>query len=103
MMVKQFSRSCAVLLPYARDIYALRGSAAMMEAVCWGRPIITLSGTAFAEQVSWYRLGVVVNSPSDMAAEVLRLAQEHEKNLNVTCSVVAPGFLPTLSAPIRSG
>jgi hypothetical protein len=81
LMLQQFRQCCVVLLPYDREIYAKRGSAAMMEAVCFGRPIVTLSGTAFAEQVLWYRLGIVVDSVSQMADAVLALAGEPRERL----------------------
>jgi hypothetical protein len=70
-----------VLLPYDRDIYKLRGSAAMMEAVCFGRPIVSLRGTAFAEQISWYGLGTVVDRPEEMVDVVFEYAKTPRKKL----------------------
>ncbi|WGM46440.1 hypothetical protein KOAAANKH_01308 [Brevundimonas sp. NIBR10] len=63
-----------VLLPYARDVYRLRGSAVMMEAASVGRLCITLRGTAFARQVEYYGLGDLVDEPSQMPAAIRRLA-----------------------------
>lgn len=77
----QYVRSSLVLLPYDVSIYRNRGSAAMMEAACYGRPIITLRGSAFAEQVEWYRLGRVVDGVDDIAAAILSFSREERKVL----------------------
>lgn len=69
-MERQYSRCSLVLLPYDVDIYRNRGSAAMMEAACFGRPVVTLRGSAFAEQVEWYRLGSTVGSVAEMASVI---------------------------------
>lgn len=69
-MLERFRRSSIVLLPYDRGIYGLRGSAAMMEAVCFGRLIVTVAGTAFAEQIDWYRLGTVVQDATQVPAAI---------------------------------
>lgn len=63
-----------VLLPYARDVYKLRGSAVMMEAASVGRLCVTLRGTAFARQVEYYGLGDLVDDVSQMPAAIRRLA-----------------------------
>jgi glycosyltransferase involved in cell wall biosynthesis len=80
-MLEQFQLSTMVLLPYDRETYRLRGSAAMMEAVSFARPIVTLSGTAFAEQISWYRLGRVVDDVSQMADAVIEIAAQPREKL----------------------
>ncbi|WP_375464024.1 glycosyltransferase [uncultured Methylobacterium sp.] len=63
-----------VLLPYAVDVYKYRGSAVMMEAASIGRLCVTLSGSAFAQQVNYYNLGDVVDSISEIPRAVLSLA-----------------------------
>ncbi|MGO4171777.1 glycosyltransferase [Bosea sp. TAF32] len=80
-MLEHFKRCSLVLLPYDRTIYELRGSAAMMEAVCFGRPIVTLAGTAFAEQIAWYRLGRVVESVSEVADVILEFSRLPVENI----------------------
>jgi glycosyltransferase involved in cell wall biosynthesis len=73
-MLRRYRECSAVLMPYAVDVYEFRGSAVMMEAAFFGRPCITLAGTAFAEQVAFYGLGQVVNSVADIPRALLQLA-----------------------------
>ena len=73
-MLRRYRQCSAVLMPYATDIYELRGSAVMMEAAFFGRPCITLAGTAFAEQVAFYGLGLVVDTVGDIPRAILQLA-----------------------------
>jgi glycosyltransferase involved in cell wall biosynthesis len=75
-MLERYRQCHAVLLPYDRGIYALRGSAVMMEAAYFGRSVVTLGGTAFAEQVRYYGLGSVVSDIGEMAGSVLALSRQ---------------------------
>jgi glycosyltransferase involved in cell wall biosynthesis len=74
-MVETYCRSHAVLLPYDTDIYRLRGSAVLMEALCHGRPAITYDGSAFAELVRHYGLGKVVPNHTAMVDAIMEMAQ----------------------------
>lgn len=80
-MRQNYRRCGMVLLPYDVEIYRNRGSAAMMEAACFARPLVTMAGTAFSEQVQWYRLGHVVPSVEAMVDTVLALAREPRDKL----------------------
>ncbi|KSV69050.1 hypothetical protein N182_32895 [Sinorhizobium sp. GL2] len=82
-MIATFRRSHAVLLPYAADIYELRGSAVLMEATAYGRPAITYEGTAFAELVRYYGLGKVVASHHEMVEAAIEMGQEDRKLLEI--------------------
>jgi glycosyltransferase involved in cell wall biosynthesis len=73
-MIANYEQASAILLPYDIGIYEFRGSAAMMEGVCFGRPVVTLHGSAFAEQVRYYGLGRVVDGAEEMAAAIVELA-----------------------------
>lgn len=63
-----------VLLPYAEDVYRLRGSAVMMEAASVGRPCVTLRKTAFARQVEYYGLGEIVDTVKEIPSVIQRMA-----------------------------
>lgn len=75
-MVEHYRNSHAVVLPYDRSTYALRGSAVMQEAAYFGRRIITLEGTGFAGQVQYYGLGDVVPSIEKIPEAILALARQ---------------------------
>ena len=47
----------------------------MMEAAYFGRPVITLTGTAFADQVNYYNLGTCCRSEEEMADAVLQMSR----------------------------
>lgn len=75
--ILELYRQChVVLLPYDKDVYELRGSAVMMEAASYGRLCVTLSRTAFAQQVEYYGLGSVVDDLGQIPDELRRLASE---------------------------
>jgi glycosyltransferase involved in cell wall biosynthesis len=74
-MLKQYKRASVVLLPYDNTIYKWRGSAALMEAACFGRPVVSLDEMAFCDQIRYYGLGTVCTSISAMADTVLELAK----------------------------
>lgn len=81
-MAEQYRNCSAVLLPYDVDVYRMRGSAVLMEAACLGRPIVTIDGSAFAEQVSYYGLGVVVENVDGMARAILSMAKADRMKLH---------------------
>ena len=80
-MLSAYERSHAVLLPYDLETYRLRGSAVMMEAAFHGRPAITFEGTAFADQIRHYGLGVVVPDTGAMIEAMLRMAKAPRERL----------------------
>lgn len=75
-MVQNYGRAAVVLLPYDHTVYKLRGSAALMEAACFGRPVISLNRMAFCEQIAYYGLGTICSSIEEMAKEVLAMSKE---------------------------
>ena len=82
-MIARYRAASVVLLPYDREIYDLRGSAAMMEAVCFGRPVIALDGPAFADQIRYYKLGEVVGSIAEMRDAVLAMKEVEPHDLTL--------------------
>ena len=81
VMLEQYRKCHAVLLPYDTETYALRGSAVMMEATYFGRRILTVTGTGFADQVSYYGIGDVVPTVADLPAAILAMARQPRATL----------------------
>ena len=54
-----------ILLPYDSDIYYLRGSAVLMEALSYGRLVLTSTHTALSDQVAYYNSGLVCETVKD--------------------------------------
>jgi glycosyltransferase involved in cell wall biosynthesis len=75
-MRRYYQRCALVLLPYDTTVYRDRGSAVLMEAACLARPTLTVAGSAFAEQVSYYGLGTVVGSLDAVPEAILGLARQ---------------------------
>lgn len=65
-----------VLLPYAQDVYRLRGSAVLIEAAMSGRHCLALEGSAFTEQMTYFGLGTTCISLDDMADKIITASQE---------------------------
>ncbi len=72
-ILDQYRRCHAVIMPYDTDIYRLRGSAILMEAIAYGRSILTGDGTAFAAQVRYYGNGAVCGAQADYLTAIERL------------------------------
>ncbi len=66
----EYRRSHAVIMPYDAGIYRMRGSAILMEAIAYGRSVLTGDGTAFAPQVRHYGNGAVCRSPAEYLAAI---------------------------------
>lgn len=81
-MSEMFQQSHVVLMPYASDIYALRSSAILTEAVGYGRQILTSKGTGFEMEVSYFGLGQVCETVSDYVDAIHELSQSSRRILN---------------------
>lgn len=81
-MSNMFQQSHVVLMPYAPDIYALRSSAILTEAVGYGRQILTSKGTGFEMEVSYFGIGQVCETVSDYVAAIFKLSQSSRRTLN---------------------
>ena len=78
-----------VLLPYEKDTYKYRGSAVLAEAVAYGRPVLTLDGTAFADQVRFFSIGEVCASGGELVEAIFcvrRDAARHASRPRESCS-----------------
>ncbi len=60
----------AVLLPYDRKTYALRGSAVYQEATAFGRPVISLGDVGFAGLIERYNNGYACHDLKECAEAV---------------------------------
>ena len=100
-MLRQYERCSLVLLPYDRGVYALRGSAALMEAAALGRQVLTLGGLGFSEQVRYFALGTVVDSVEQMAAEILKIAGVTRAELNARARQAQHRFAASTTADFR--
>ncbi len=82
-MISRYQAASVVLLPYEKDVYRFRGSAAMMESVCFGRPVIALEGSAFCDQIEYYGLGKVVQTVDAMVDAIFEMMREPPDKLTV--------------------
>ncbi len=82
-MIRRYRDASVVLLPYDKEIYRFRGSAAMMESVCFGRPVIALEGSAFCDQIEYYGLGKVVRTVGAMVDAIFEMMDEPPEKLTV--------------------
>lgn len=74
-MRRHAARAHVFVLPYAADVYALRGSAVLMEALAFGRPVVAEGGTGFADQIRYYRAGSLCATPAEYVASLMACAR----------------------------
>lgn len=72
---KMYQEAHVLLLPYAQDIYAMRGSAVYQEGLAHGRLVATYNGTGVASMVQRYGNGVTVKDERAMAEAIHALSQ----------------------------
>ena len=70
-----YERAHLLVLPYLRDVYALRGSAVYQEGLAHGRLVVTYDGTGVASMVQRYGNGVCVKDERAMAEAMHALSQ----------------------------
>ena len=64
-----------LVLPYAQDIYAMRGSAVYQEGLAHGRLVVTYNGTGVASMVKRYGNGMTVKDERALAEAVHALSR----------------------------
>lgn len=69
-----FAQTHVSLMPYDRSIYAMRGSAMLMESMLFGRLVVAQAGTAFADQARSYSAGAVCDTDDDFADAICAYA-----------------------------
>lgn len=62
-----------LILPYDSISYSINASGLLYHASDYNIPVITLKGVGFESEVSDYKLGFVVNSPSDIVHQIRSL------------------------------
>lgn len=80
-----YLESDLIVLPYEAHIYKLRGSAVTMESIAYGRPLLALEGTAFAEQISDYGAGQVCADIPAMVDAILNFSRTPKSTLQENC------------------
>lgn len=71
---RMYREAHVLVLPYAQDIYALRGSAVYQEGLAHGRLVVTYNGTGVASMVARYGNGLTVKDDRALAEAVAALA-----------------------------
>ena len=96
-----FDESDLVFLPYAADVYEMRGSAVFIEAICVGRPVIAFDGPAFADQIRYFRGGKICQTKQDMIDEVIRYSKTSPHVRNARARQARERFLRDLENSYR--
>lgn len=71
-MTQMYLETDLVILPYDSDIYALRGSASLVEALEHGSLVLSSKGTAFESQVNYYGIGSVCETNAEFVSQIIR-------------------------------
>lgn len=74
-MNQMYADADLVLIPYDAEVYRLRGSAVLMEAISRARPVLALDGPAFCDQIRYYGCGEVVGNPVQMTQAIVEAAR----------------------------
>lgn len=75
-------RARVIVTPYARDVYALRGSAMLMEALSVGRPNVSEAGCGFSSQLAYYDCGKLCTTDDEYAEAILGYLRMDVEDLN---------------------
>jgi glycosyltransferase involved in cell wall biosynthesis len=81
-MLENYAQADAVVLPYDRETYALRGSAILQESISYGLSLITYDNTGFAEIMKYYDCSCdLCNNETDIADTIYLLMNESDEQL----------------------
>ncbi|KAA8607353.1 glycosyltransferase family protein [Salipiger aestuarii] len=86
-------RARVIVTPYAQDVYALRGSAMLMEALSVGRPNVSEAGCGFSSQIGFYDCGILCQSDDDYADAILTYARMEVDELNARMAQARARFV----------
>lgn len=73
---KMYRDAHVLVLPYAQDIYAHRGSAVYQEGLAHGRLVVTFNNTGISSMVKRYGNGMTVKDNRTMAEAIHQLSQK---------------------------
>lgn len=90
-----------VLLPYAHDVYAFRGSAVLIEALLSGRHCLALDGPAFVDQMRFFGGGTICSSIADMADKIMACSKESSTRRHARARQARDRFVRDLAANYR--
>lgn len=100
-MMTMYDDADLVLLPYASDVYAQRGSAVFIEAICVGRPVIAYDGCAFVDQIRYFGGGEICQSAEEMAALIIEQSKVSPKIRYAKARQARDRFMRDLVASYR--
>jgi glycosyltransferase involved in cell wall biosynthesis len=72
-MIDALSKSSLICLPYDVIAFKYNSSAMMYQAADFLVPILTFSGSAFAEEVEQFGCGLVANSEEELISKLIKL------------------------------
>lgn len=75
-------RARVIVTPYAQDVYALRGSAMLMEALSVGRPNVSEADCGFSSQLAYYDCGKLCTTDEEYATAILDYLRMDISELN---------------------
>jgi glycosyltransferase involved in cell wall biosynthesis len=90
-----------VLLPYAPDVYELRGSAVLIEATCSGRHVLAFDGPAFVDQMRYFGSGTSCRDSADMADQIIQLSRQSSQLRYARARQARERFVKDLDASYR--
>lgn len=100
-LVTMYEKADLVLLPYASDVYAFRGSAVLIEALLSGRHCLALDGPAFVDQMRYFGAGTVCSSISDMADNIIACSKQSPVRRHARARQARDRFVRDLASSYR--
>lgn len=97
-MEEMFVEADLVLLPYAADVYELRGSAALIEAMCSGRHVLAFEGPAFVDQMLYFGCGEACKNVNDMANKIIEFSRKSPQMRYAKARQARSRFMKDLAA-----
>ena len=80
--MRSFYQNChLILLPYDPNVYYLRGSAVLMEAISYGRLVLASDHAAFSDQVVYYNNGRVCFKDEDFSRSIREFYDMNKKKM----------------------
>lgn len=78
-ITQMYQSAHLLILPYAQDIYAFRGSAVYQEGLAHGRLVVTFNNTGVSSMVDRYGNGMTVKDDRTMADAIYAISQKPAK------------------------
>ena len=91
-MKEQYARAHVLLLPYDAEVYQLRGSAVLTEAIGCGRPVVASAQTGFAPSNQALGNGLLCETDADFARALASYATAMPEALEKIISAARKTF-----------